>query len=98
MHHRYGEYGVAKYWSRSSIDADFEKNAKYGFTSIAYPFGHTSQHLLASVRENPDIRIGFGYMMYHPATRTSPRYNIPRFKVFGDGGLGGFKSIVRTAG
>lgn len=98
MHYRSNGLGIAKFKSRKSIDEDFEKNAKFGFTAIAYPFGHTSQNLLASVRENPDIRIGFGYMMYHPATRTSPRYNIPRFKVFGDGGLDGFKSIVRTAG
>ena len=99
MHHRNGSgNGVATSWSRSSIDADFEKNAKFGFTAIAYPFGHTSKNLLASVRANPDIRIGFGYMMYYPATRSSSLYNIPRFKVFGDGGLEGFKSIVRTAG
>ena len=97
MHHRSGEYGVATVMSRESIDADFEKNAKFGFTAIAYPFGHTSKNLLASVRANPDIRIGFGYMMDYPATRKSSRYNIPRFKVFGDGGLDSFKSIVRTA-
>lgn len=97
MHHRNGEYGVAKSWSRKSIDEDFEKNAKFGFTAIAYPFGHTSKNLIASVSANPDIRIGFGYMMDYPASRSSFRYNIPRFKVFGDGGLDGFKSIVRTA-
>lgn len=98
MHQRSGGVGVAKTWSRKKIDADFAKNKKFEFTAIAYPFGHTSKNLLASTRENASIRIGFGYMMYHAATRTSPRYNIPRFKVFGDGGLDGFISIVRTAG
>ena len=97
MHHRSGGVGVAKKWSRKRIDADFKKNEKFGFTAIAYPFGHTSKNLLASVRANPNIRIGFGYMMEHPAARTSPLYNIPRFKVFGDRGLEDFKRIVRTA-
>ena len=97
MHHRSDGLGVAKSWSYSKIKNDFAKNEKFGFTSIAYPFGHTSSNLLSVVRDNPDIRIGFGYMMDYPATRSSARYNIPRFKVFGDGGLDGFKSIVRTA-
>ena len=97
MHYRSNGLGIVKFKSRKSIDEDFEKNAKFGFTAIAYPFGHTSSNLFASVSANPDIRIGFGYMMDYPASRASFRYNIPRFKVFGDGGLEGFKSIVRTA-
>ncbi len=98
MHYRSDGLGVVMIKSRESIDDDFAKNAKFGFTSIAYPFGHFSQNMLASLRANPDMRIAFGYMMYHPATRTSPRYNIPRFKVFGEYGLSDFKSIVHTAG
>lgn len=98
MHHRsYNGMGVATTWSRKAIDNDFKRNKKYKFTAIAYPFGHTSRNLLASVRANKSIGISFGYMMDWPATRTSPLYNIPRFKVFGDRGMSSFKSIVRTA-
>ena len=98
MHHRNGSgNGVATSWSRKKIDKDFAKNEKFGFTAIAYPFGHASGKLLASVRAYKPIGIGFGYMMDWPASRTSPRYNIPRFKVFGDRGLGDFVSDVKTA-
>ena len=98
MHHRNGSgNGVATSWSRKKIDRDFAKNEKFEFTAIAYPFGHTSSSLFKSARASKSIGIGFGYMMDWPATRTSPRYNIPRFKVFGDRGLGDFTSIVRTA-
>lgn len=99
MHHRNGSgNGVVTSMSRKKIDRDFEKNEKFDFTAIAYPFGHTSSNLFSSVRANKQIGIGFGYMMDWPATRTSPRYNIPRFKVFGDRGLGDFISIVSRAG
>ena len=74
-------YGVVGSWSKEEIDADFEKARKFGFTAIAYPFGHTSANLLASVSENKSIKIGFGYPMNHAATRTSARYNIPRIRV-----------------
>ena len=98
MHHRNGSgNGVATSWSRKKIDKDFEKNEKFGFTAIAYPFGHASGRFLAATRAYKPIGIGFGYMMDWPASRTSPRYNIPRFKVFGDRGLGDFVGNVRTA-
>lgn len=98
MHHRNGSgNGVATSWSRSKIDKDFAKNEKFGFTAIAYPFGHASGRFLAATRAYKPIGIGFGYMMDWPASRNSPRYNIPRFKVFGDRGLGDFISDVRTA-
>ena len=99
MHHRNGSgNGVATSWSRSKIVKDFAKNKKFGFTSIAYPFGHAGSTMRSVTRANKQIGIAFGYMMDWPATRTSPRWNIPRFKVFGDRGLGDFTSIVRTAG
>ena len=99
MHHRNGSgNGVATSWSRSKIVKDFAKNKKFGFTSIAYPFGHAGSIMRSVTRANKQIGIAFGYMMDWPATRTSPRWNIPRFKVFGDRGLGDFTSIVRTAG
>ena len=98
MHHRNGSgNGVATSWSRASIDADFAANEKFGFTAIAYPYGHTSSNLYAALLENKSINIGFGYMMTWPATRTSPLYNMPRFKVYGDRGLSDFISILRTA-
>ena len=99
MHHRGGGgNGVARSWSLARIKADFEKNKKFGFTTIAYPFGHTSANLLAVVKADPTMRVGFGYMMTKPATRTSSRYNIPRFKMMGNASLSEFKSIVQTAG
>ena len=98
MHHRASSgNGVATVYSRSRIDADFKKNSRYNFTAIAYPFGHTSKNLFASARANESINIGFGYQMTWPATRTSPLYNIPRFKVMGTEGLGSFINIARTA-
>ena len=98
MHHRNGSgNGVVTSWSRWAIDQDFDRNEAFGFTAIAYPFGHYSQNLLESIAAHKSIKIGFGYMMSWPATRTSPLYNIPRFKVFGDRGLGDFINIVRTA-
>ena len=93
MHHR----GRAYSWSREKIDNDFKRLQEFEFTCMAYPFGHNSSKLMAAARANKQIKMGFGYMMYHPATRTSPLYNIPRYKVFGDGGLGGFISIVNDA-
>ena len=93
MHHR----GRAYSWSRKRIDADFAKNEVFGFTSMAYPFGHNSRNLMAAARANKNIKLGFGYLMWHPATRNSPRYNIPRYKVFGDRGLYGFIDIVNDA-
>ena len=54
--------------------------------------------VLAVVKADPTMRVGFGYMMTKPATRTSSRYNIPRFKMMGNASLSEFKSIVQTAG
>lgn len=93
MHHR----GRAYSWSREKIDNDFKRLQEFEFTCMAYPFGHNSSKLMAVARANKQIKMGFGYMMYHPATRNSPLYNIPRYKVFGDGGLSGFISIVNDA-
>lgn len=97
MHHKVKGRGVVTRWSRKRIDADFKKNERYGFTAFAYPFGHTSANVIASLNDNPDIRIAFGYLMYQPATRKSPRYNIPRFKISGFTSLSKFQQIVRTA-
>ncbi|MDO4399532.1 MAG: polysaccharide deacetylase family protein [Coriobacteriia bacterium] len=99
LHHRgKSGNGVAKFWSRKDIDRDFKKMDKYGFTAAAWPFGHTSGNLKAAAKASKSVRIGFGYMMDWAATRTSPLYNIPRFKMFGDRGMGDFIRVVRKAG
>ena len=99
LHHRgKSGNGVAKFWSRKDIDCDFKKMDKYGFTAAAWPFGHTSGNLKAAAKASKSVRIGFGYMMDWAATRTSPLYNIPRFKMFGDRGMGDFIRVVRKAG
>ena len=97
MHRKINGKGVVTYLSRKCIDADFRKNKRYGFTAFAYPFGHTSANIIASLSHNPDMRIAFGYRISCPATRTSPRYNIPRFKVGGNTSFEEFQRIVRTA-
>ena len=90
--------GIATSLSRKAIDKDFAKNARrFDFSAYAHPCGHTSRNVLASLRENKSIKIAFGYEMYWPATRKSPLYNIPRFKVYGDRNLNDFIRIVRTA-
>ena len=99
LHHRgKSGNGVAKSWSRKDIDKDFAKMDKYGFTAAAWPYGHTSRNLKAAAKASRSVRIGFGYMMDWAATRTSPLYNIPRFKMFGDRGMGDFIRVVRKAG
>ena len=98
MHRRgWDGNGVARTWSREAIEADFAKNAKFGFTSLAYPYGHTGATMNAVMRADKSMKIGFGYIMWNPATRTSPRYNIPRFKVMGNGTMGDFQGILSTA-
>lgn len=98
MHHRASTGdGVATTWSRHAIERDFEKNEKFGFTSIAFPYGHTSSNMQSVLRESKSIGIAFGYIMEWPATRYSPLYKMPRFKVMGNGSLGDFIRIVRTA-
>ena len=98
MHIRLGSgNGIVRSMSKASIEKDFKKNEKYGFTAIAWPFGHTSNTCKAVAKASKSIGVAFGYMMEYPASRKSPLYNIPRFKVFGDRGLGDFIRIVSTA-
>ena len=98
MHKRgKGGNGRATFWSSSAIQADFAKNDQYGFTAIAWPFGHTSKKAFAAAKADKGIKICFGYMMDWAATRKSSLYNIPRFKMFGDRGLGDFTRVVRKA-
>ena len=86
--------GVATIMTREEIDADFEQNRKFGFTAIAYPFGHAPENLVASAAADPDIRIGFGYQMTWPAVRWSPIYEVPRYKVYGEWTLNDFVSTI----
>ena len=98
MHIRTGNgNGLVKSMSKASIDKDFKKNEKFGFTSIAWPFGHVTKTSKASAKSSKMIKAAFGYMMDHPASRKSSLYNIPRFKVFGDRGLSDFIRIVSTS-
>ena len=98
MHHRASSgYGVVTVLSRMSIERDLAKNAKFGFTSLAYPYGHSSGNMLAALRANDSIGIAFGYMQEWPATRNSPLYSMPRFKVMGNGSMAEFQRIVGTA-
>jgi peptidoglycan/xylan/chitin deacetylase (PgdA/CDA1 family) len=98
LHKRTGSgNGVVKYLSKKRIAQDFKKNAKFGFSALAWPFGHTSRNSLAVAKSDKSIKVAFGYMMDHPASRKSALYNIPRFKVFGDRGLSDFVRIVSTA-
>ena len=98
MHH-YGKPGVGRAvtWSRKQIDADFKANEMFGFTAIAYPYGHAPKKLRDAARATKRIGVGFGYRMYYPATRHSDPYKIPRYKVCGDEGMGPFKRMLRDA-
>ena len=98
MHYRASSgYGIVTVLSRTAIEIDFAKNAKYGFTALAYPYGHSSNNMLSVLSSDKSVNIAFGYMKDWPASRTSPIYNMPRFKVMGNGSLADFQRIVETA-
>ena len=98
MHYRASSgFGIVTTKSRASIEADFAKNRKFGFTALAYPYGHSSSNMLSVLAADESIGIAFGYMKDWPASRTSPIYNMPRFKVMGNGSLSDFQRIVQTA-
>ena len=99
MHYRGSSgNGIATEKSIGSLKADLTKNKKFGFTALAYPFGHTSSNFIKVLKKDKKIGIAFGYIMHWPATRNSPVYNMPRFKVMGDGSFDEFLDIVTTAG
>lgn len=99
MHFRASSgYGIATAISEWRIKRDFKRNKRFGFTALAYPFGHTSANFYKVLKADKDINIAFGYIMHWPATRKSPIYNMPRFKVMGDGSMSEFIDKVSTAG
>ena len=82
--------GIATALSRDQVAADFALNEQLDATAFAHPFGQTTEAVREVLEANPRMVLAFGYPMEYPATRQSDCYNIPRYKIFGDGTIDDF--------
>lgn len=71
-----------KFMTKKEIQNDFDKNKKYGFKYIAYPYGSYTKDLTDKVKEN-GYRLGFKFSSLEYATRNSKQFEIPRIKING---------------
>lgn len=79
--------------SKEEIQKDFDKNKKYNFKYIAYPYGYYNKKLLDITKHN-NYKLGFTFGEYRYATRDSLKYEIPRIKVNGYSDVDYIKKVV----
>lgn len=82
--------------SYKRIVKDFRKNRKFGFRFVAYPYGANSANIMAAARNEPTIKMAFGYrsvgIWY--STRSDDRWNISRMKIKGQISKNRFRKIM----
>ena len=59
------------------------KNKKYGFTSMAYPYGSFNEKIKKLLKKHGYL-ISFRFGPSEYATRNVDRFAIPRIKLYGD--------------
>lgn len=64
----------------NELQKDIDKNKKFGFTAIAYPFGDYNE-LIEDVLDKNGYSAGFRFTPSKFATRDSDRFAIPRVKI-----------------
>lgn len=66
--------------SLKELESDIIKNEKYGFTSMAYPYGSSNEEIKKLLRKYGYL-ISFRFGPSEFATRNSKRFAIPRIKL-----------------
>lgn len=72
-------------YSKEQMIGDFEKNNKFGFKYLAYPYGHYNECIIEVLKEK-DYRLAFTFPIFGKeecATRENSQYEIPRIKING---------------
>lgn len=82
FHYKDGNVEHVLNMTEEEIQEDFDRNSKFNFKYIAYPYGAYNEKLLKKVEEN-EFLLGFTFKKQGYATRTSPRLEIPRLKING---------------
>lgn len=73
---------------------DTELNSKFGFTTLAYPYGDNNK-MIRKVLEEKGYLLAFRFTPSEYATRDSERYAIPRIKINGKATLKDFKKWLQ---
>lgn len=80
MHHKNGKKKAVEVLSYSELVEDFEKNKKYNFKYLAYPYGIYTKNML-KITSNSDIKLAFKIRDNKYATRLDGKYEIARIEI-----------------
>ncbi len=87
-----GEHPVDVY-TYDQMKEDTEKNAPYGFSYLAYPWGDNNE-TFRQVLADSGYKMAFAYDPFYYATRSDDQYAINRIKISGKMEMKKFKKIV----
>lgn len=80
-------------FSYDEMIEDIEKNAPYGFTYMAYPWGDYNETMQKALADS-GYKMAFTYGDYYYATRNDDQYAVNRIKIGGKMKMRKFKKIV----
>ena len=73
---------------------DVDLNSKFGFNTLAYPYGDNNQ-MIREILEQKGYLVAFRFTPSEYATRSSEKYAIPRIKINGNATLKDFKKWLK---
>jgi hypothetical protein len=79
-----------KSMSYEELEKDTILNEKYGFTTMAYPYGDFNKEI-EEILENHNYLCAFRFGPSNYATRDSDRFAIPRIKINGEANINTLK-------
>ena len=81
--------------TNEELDDDILKNKKYGFFSMAYPYGSFNDKIIR-ILKNHGYLISFKFGPSNFATKDSNRFSIPRIKLNGNSNLTTLKNWLKN--
>ena len=93
MHKRIDGYKPVNKLTYEEMLEDFQKNEKYDFHYLAYPWGASNKDMRKAAKAS-GYRLGFGYGPFRYARRTDNPFNVRRIKVSAYYSMDTFREIV----
>lgn len=93
MHSRVKGKRPAKGFTYEQILEDCEKNEKFGFTYLAYPWGTYSKKMIKALKAS-GYKMAFTYKPFYYAKRSDDTYIVNRVKIFGTHTMDEFIRVV----